>query len=228
MTDIEARDAAEELDRLADWGRGSISWSSHDGPAGPDGRLPAGLPATLAAMVAAVMATPLLLEAATTSGPPPWPSVMSTLIVSALLGGYVVATVFHGPALPRRELWLWLFAKTAATTMTAVALAAIALAGPFGLVVAVPAGAVASISAIGTFAARHGHALGALPVVGAFAATGYFCLRLHFSAPADNAVAHGIAIAAFCVAAIAALLAGSRPIRRSSAPPPRSRRTPDQ
>lgn len=175
--------------------------------------------AALAAMVTVVVAAPQVVDAATAIEPLTALHIAVMLVISALPGSHVVVTVLRAPARARLQLPPWLISKTAAGTMACPTLTAVPEAWPIGLLLAVPLAAVAAASALGTLNARQGHAAGALPVIASFAAIGCPCLRAHLPAAA---------ITVFCVAAIAALLGGFRPVRRSSAPPPRSRRTRDR
>lgn len=196
--EAEPRDAVEELERLSDWGRGSMTgcaegaaWPLHRGWIVAAVAVQAVVPQALASFFSLVL----------------WQQRFGMLLCSALLGGYIYATSMRVRLLPPRQLRLWLLTKTAGTAMMSIGLGAMVLAGPFGLVVAVPAGAVAAITAIGTLLLRNGHPAGAIPAVAIFSLLGDKCRNAHFSAVADTEAMHSVAIAAFAVAAITAVVA---------------------
>lgn len=192
-------DAAQQLDRLEDWGRGSISglatrqWARQLRHAGP----------WLA--VVSVMAAPQALVAAL--GGLPLDVELIVLVGTALPACYALATVLAAPVLPSWNYRLWLFSKVAATTMTSLAIAGLLVAGPFGLGVAAPALAVASVSAAGTALIRLGFPGGSILVVAMFSLLGVECMRQHFESSIDTRTVHASGFAALSIATITALLA---------------------
>lgn len=186
--------AAQELERLPDWGRGSIA---------PNARRLRSV--GLWAGVTLVVAVPQALAAILGGG------VLLQVELGVLFGtappaGYAVVTGALTPALPARSCRLWLFSKIAATTMTSIALASVLVAGPFGLIVAAPAAAVAAVSAAGTALLRRGILIGSILPITMFSLLGFGCVRQHFESPADNQAVRAVAFAAFCTATILALL----------------------
>ncbi|MBR7829781.1 hypothetical protein KDK95_25985, partial [Actinospica sp. MGRD01-02] len=124
----------------------------------------------------------------------------------AMLVGYFVATVAFGPDLATWRYRAWLFAKVAATTLAGIGVAAIAVAGVFGFVVALPIAGVAAVSAVGTALLRRGIRGGSIVVIGTFLVVGDVIGRYHFQLASDDRIVRVAAISAFSIAAISAAL----------------------
>jgi hypothetical protein len=135
----------------------------------------------------------------------------SSLDFLALGGGlpaawYLIVSVLGAPDLPPRLYRLWLFLKVVATTLISVALAAILIAGPLGLIGAVPLSVVAGISAIGTASVRRGHTGGVIFPIAVFAILGFVCMGMHFGTAVETDAIRAAEIVAFSIAGVAALL----------------------
>ena len=199
MTTMDRDEAVRQLERLGDLGRGSTPWGEwRRSPQQMRSRWPA-------AGALAVLAAPQAIIGGLGGVSPQ--GELALLIGAAVPAGYVLATGTLGPALPAWRNRLWLCSKIAGATMTGCALAALLLAGPFGILVAAPALAVAAVTAIGTALLRRGLVVGAIPTIGVFALLGLVCAQYHFGDSADTLAVRGVAVSAFAVAGIIAAIA---------------------
>ena len=197
MVAVDGAQAARELDRLDDLGRGSVNreawqWRRRD----------RWLLIAAAWVVAAPQGIVLVMGG-------PWsPSGYGMLIGALIPAGYVVVTGMLAPTgLPDQRRRLWLSSKIAGATMMSLVVGVLAIAGAFGFVIALPVSFAAAICAVGTAMLRSGLIVGAVPSVAVLAFLGHACLPYHFSIPADTVAAHAVAYGAYAAAGVIAILA---------------------
>lgn len=199
MTD-QQRDAARELERLGDLGRGSFGFADSGGAIRPftenewlglvaDGWFVVSVPQ----MALAFLSLPPVVNAA-------------VLCLTALSVGLCAVTVFRAPELSVWHRQLWLASKMLTITLALTAVAALLLAGLWGLYVAVPLAPVVLILAGGTALLRRGHLVGAVPAVMSFTLTGLVFLCWIHGVAADQYAAEITGIAGVCAAALLGVL----------------------
>jgi hypothetical protein len=158
-------------------------------------------------IIAAIVALgPLAVVAATSRPHPRLADVIGALAAGALPGLYFGLTGRFLRGQTWRMTVLSVLSKFAATVMVSFALAVIAEASVFGLLVAVPVAGAAMVIAFGTYLLQQDQPLGVLPLLVTYLAVGVVCLRWHFSANIDNTAIHSVGAVAIAVVCCAAVL----------------------
>jgi hypothetical protein len=199
----EPLDAGQLLDRLDDWGRGSMNPEFAT-------RMRRELSAPgLWCCVLALIGGPQLYLAVYGETNAEWQ--IGIALWTLLPAAYVAATIAVAPELPPFQRQAWLISKTVASAIAALGFTTL----PLAPVVAVPALLAALVTAGGTALLRHGHVAGSIPAIAIFSVLGVACARVQNWASGASLANHAVALAAFSAAIILVVFSGIAAVRRN-------------